>query len=144
VSFGEVEDAAAMGLLRWLAVRFPNMPFHRVATLVVDERGIRCVRRSGVREMVLWEQIHRVSMRTTDKGPFDDDVFFVLETATGILVVPQEAKGSDELLCHLQQLPDFDNHAVIEAMAFTENREFLCWQRTPTAEQSAAADRPRE
>ncbi|HEY7157540.1 MAG TPA: hypothetical protein VH575_26530 [Gemmataceae bacterium] len=133
-----------MGLLRWLAVRFVNMPLHHVTSLSVDEQGIRCVRMSGARRSVAWGQIQRVLMQTTDKGPFDDDVFFVLETATGMLVVPQQAKGSYELLCYLQQLPDFDNKVVIEAMACTENREFLCWQRAPTAEPGPTEDRPRD
>jgi len=131
-----------MGLLRWLAVRFPDMPLHRVSSLAVDEEGIRCIRRTGTRETVSWEQINRVLLRTTDKGPFDDDVFFVLETATGTLVIPQAVKGSYELLSYLQRLPDFDNERVIEAMSCTENREFLCWQRAPAAEPGAPTDRP--
>ncbi|HEY7154667.1 MAG TPA: hypothetical protein VH575_11965 [Gemmataceae bacterium] len=131
-----------MGLLRWLAIRFPNSPLHRVSTLAVDERGIRCVRRSGVCQTVLWEQIHRVLIRTTDKGPFDDDVFFVLETDAGTLVIPQDVKTSYELLCHLQQLPGFDNAVVLEAMACTENREAICWQQATHAEQVAPPDRP--
>lgn len=119
----------AMGFLRWLSDRLPNSPLHHVSSVAVDERGMLCVHVNGDSEAVRWDQIDRVSIRTTDKGPFDDDVFFVLATAVGTLVIPQPARGSGELLRSLQQLPDFDNEAVIEAMACTDNREFLCWPR---------------
>jgi hypothetical protein len=118
-----------MGLRRWLATRFPKWPVHQVASVATDEAGIRFARVNGVRESVRWDEVDRVLIRTTDKGPFDDDVFFVVETALDSLVIPQPAKGCDALLCELQQLPGFDNQAVIEAMGCTDNREFLCWER---------------
>ena len=36
----------------------------------------------------------------------------------------------NELLSRLQQLPGFDNEAVIKAMGSTNNAKFLCWKRT--------------
>jgi hypothetical protein len=117
-----------MGLRRWLANRFPNWPVNRVSSVTTDQAGIHFVRASGICESVCWDEIVRVVLRTSDKGPFEDDVFFVVETARDPLVIPQPAHGFDDLLRALQQLPGFDNQAVIEAMGCTDNREFVCWQ----------------
>jgi hypothetical protein len=119
-----------MRLMRWLTSRFPNVPLHRVSRVAVDEQGIHCQRVNGMREAIRWDQLTRVLIRTTDKGPFEDDVFFVLETALGTLIVPQMAPGSAELLRGFHHLPGFDYEAAIQAMACTDNREFPCWQRT--------------
>ena len=121
-----------MGLRHWLATRFPNWPVNRVARVVTDKAGLRFVRVSGGQELIGWDEISRVLIRTTDKGPFDDDVFFVLETTRGSLVIPQPARGCAELLRELQKLPGFDNNRVIAAMGCTDNREFLCWEREAT------------
>jgi hypothetical protein len=118
-----------MGLRRWLANRFPNWPVHQVASVVTDRDGICMVRANGTCESVCWDEITRVLIRTTDKGPFDNDVFFVVETHLDAFAIPQPALGSDELLHELQKLPAFDNKAVIEAMGCTDNREFICWRR---------------
>jgi hypothetical protein len=42
-------------------------------------------------------------------------------------IIPQGATGDAELLARLQRLDGFDNLAVIEAMASTDNWRFVCW-----------------
>ncbi len=121
-----------MGLRHWLATRFPNWPVNRVVLVATDEAGIHFARASGIHEFIRWSEVARVLIRTTDKGPFDDDVFFVLETTRESLVIPQPARGCAELLRELQKLPGFDNNRVIAAMGCTDNREFLCWEREAT------------
>ena len=121
-----------MSLRRWLAARFPDWPVNRVARVATDDAGLLVVRVSGDQERVPWNEVVRVLIRTTDKGPFDDDVFFVVETTLESLVIPQPADGCDELLRALQKLPGFDNAAVIDAMGCAENREFPCWERKTT------------
>jgi hypothetical protein len=120
-----------MAFLDWFAQRFPNSPLQRVAALEVDADEIRFRRVSGTRGAVRWDGVNRVVIRTTDEGPFIEDVYYLLESADEVIVVPQPASGCDELLDRLQKLPGFDNEAVIAAMACTDNREFLCWQRLP-------------
>jgi hypothetical protein len=121
-----------MGLRRWLAARFPDWPVNRVARVATDDAGFRFARAGDSEELVRWDDVTRVLIRTTDKGPFDDDVFFVVETTRESLVIPQPAQGCDDLLRALQQLSGFDNAAVIDAMGCAENREFLCWERKAT------------
>jgi len=65
----------------------------------------------------------------TAGGPFAEDVFWVLRGTGPPLLIPQSANGSEALLARLQELPGFDNQAVIAAMASAGNERFLCWAR---------------
>ena len=89
------------------------------------------VRPDGVAETIRWDELHEVGIFTTDEGPWREDVFFMLITADGKsgCAVPQSADGTNALLDRLQQLPGFDNEAVIRAMGSTSNAKFVCWTR---------------
>jgi hypothetical protein len=93
----------------------------------VDDAGVRC---EGAAPWSLrWAELERVILRTTDRGPFEDDVFWLLQSADGTHFVPQGTPGETELLERLQQLPGFDNRAVIAAMGSAENQPWTCWER---------------
>jgi len=98
-------------------------------TVSFDDSGVRCERADGSIESVLWSDLQMVWIQTTDSGPCADDVFWVLAGRESGCVAPSEAPGMAELIERLQKLPGFDNRAVIAAMASTENRQFVCWQR---------------
>ena len=61
-----------------------------------DDMGVRCVRRSGLVESVRWDDLRIVFIRTTDQGPFVDDMFWVLGGSSGGCVIPSEANGCQE------------------------------------------------
>ena len=107
--------------------RKPRQP-DRVS--ITDEVVTR-IRPDGVEETIRWDALYEVSILTTDEGPIKEDVFFLLIASDGNsgCVVPQEAAGCDLLLQRLQNLPGFDNEAVIKAMGSTSNAKFLCWKR---------------
>lgn len=97
-----------------------------------DERIVRHLA-DGRTETIRWDEIQRVSIVTTDDGPFVDDVFWVITGENGGCLVPSETQGTKELLSRLQLLPDFKNEAVITAMGSTARAEFICWQRSERA-----------
>jgi hypothetical protein len=88
-----------------------------------------CERPDGKVERVAWADLRKVEVVTTGDGPFDPDVFWVLHGTESGCAVPQGATGDRELLERLQDLPGFDNGAVIEAMSCTSDKRFLCWER---------------
>ena len=116
-------------MFRWLKSRFEKAPSNRVAEVSVKSDAIECRWPGRSTAVVPWDEVQRVLIRTTDKGPFDDDVFFVLETSTDSYVISQQAPGTEQLLGFLQELAGFDNMAFLMAMGYTENRDFLCWDR---------------
>ena len=84
----------------------------------------------GKIETVLWDELQEVGIITTDEGPFTEDVHWVLLGSKGGCAVSSGAQGMKELLVRLQQLPGFDNEAVIKAMGSTNNNKFCCWKRS--------------
>lgn len=97
-------------------------------TVTVDDAGVVRTMRDGTQESILWSDLREVSIVTTDEGPMQDDVFWVLAGTTGGCAVPSNASGATTLLARLQQLPGFNNQIVVEAMGSTGNAEFICWQ----------------
>ncbi len=99
----------------------------------VDDGGVVRTMADGRTESVRWSELREVHIVTTDQGPFVDDVFWLLIGDQGGCAVPSEAAGYNELLHRLQELPGFDNHAVIAAMGCTDNDSFPVWQRGEVA-----------
>jgi hypothetical protein len=84
----------------------------------------------GVTRTVNWDELRAVLIETTDQGPFVEDVWWILVDSAGHCIIPQET-GGERLLSWVQKLPNFDNDAVIAAMASVESKIFVCWQRQP-------------
>lgn len=91
-----------------------------------DERVMLTGRRGG---SVAWNDLREIAIRTTDQGPFVDDVIWVLTGSESQLSIPSETAGMTELLPRLQQLAGFDNEAVVAAMGSTDHASFVCWKR---------------
>lgn len=96
-----------------------------------DEQQIKLKAPGGRVSTILWSELVGVGIQTTDEGPMMPDVFWVLGTKENSLRFPQGAQGESELLTRLQQLPNFDNAALIASMSSTENNFFVCWQKQP-------------
>ena len=94
-----------------------------------DDQKIMRQMPDGRIESVRWDDLVEVGIVTTDEGPFTDDIFWILKGRSGNCAVPSEADGMKELLFRLQQLPGFNNDAVIEAAGSTSNASFQCWRR---------------
>lgn len=75
-----------------------------------------------------WETLRAVMIETTDDGPFSTDVWWIFIDERGHCILPSEVVDNN-LLAQLQELPEFDHEAVIQAMASVENKLFLCWKR---------------
>ncbi len=94
-----------------------------------DETGVTRVLPDGKTEALRWEDLQEVGIWTTDEGPAQEDVYWMLIGTDGGCAVSGSAEGIKELLKRLQQLPGFDNEAVIKAMGCTSNNKFVCWKR---------------
>lgn len=111
--------------------KFRHEPENRVAEVTCGADAVELRWPKGPNETVRWSDVQGIVIRTTDKGPFDEDVFFVLEAGKDTFVIPQEADGVTDLVERIQQLPGFNNEALIESMGCTERKLFLCWERRP-------------
>jgi len=74
---------------------------------------------------ILFDQIKGVAIETNDTGPFGSDVIWHISDGKVTIQFPMGATGERQAIYALQQLDGFDNQAVIDAMACTENRVFI-------------------
>lgn len=117
-----------MRFFNWIGSFFENAPINRPVSVRCDHQWIY-FKWGGSDVFVNWSEIEQIYIRTTDHGPFDDDVFIDVETAHSKFSVSQAAPGASQLLAQLQELPGFNNEAVLQAMGCTDNKIFLCWKK---------------
>lgn len=123
-----MSKGSRMNFLHWFKPR-EMAPINRVAEVTSDSQTLNFRWARGSTASVALNEVRRILIRTTDQGPFDDDVFFIVETSGKNFVIPQAAAGASQLLKHFQQLLGFNNEAVINSMGCTDNKEFVCWER---------------
>jgi hypothetical protein len=126
-----VSFAAGLVLSRQVTVLALRPP---VVSVTFDDDVV--VRRApgGKVERIRWDELGRVEILTTEAGPRDEDVFWLLASRDGALgcAVPASSEGMPALLERLQLLPGFDNQAVIEAMACATRARFVVWAAEDT------------
>lgn len=97
-----------------------------------DESGIAVCDPRGDRRHIEWSALAQVAIHTTERGPFESDVFWCLDSdgEKPAVVFPGGADGERELIRALNhRLPAFRNDALIEAMGSTANARFVLWRR---------------
>jgi hypothetical protein len=77
---------------------------------------------------VRWDALVEVTLMTTSRGPFEEDVFVVLayDDGTNNTIPLGEA---EQLLPRLQELPGFDNESFIRAMGVSDESIRSLWRR---------------
>lgn len=121
--------------MKWLHRLIEHIRGKRLPTacpfVIFDDQGVTCRFPSGTTQELPWEELKAVVIETNDRGPWEEDVYFILfsDIKDHFCAIPQCSKGTQELLARLQQLPGFDNEAIISSMGCTSNRGFLCWEK---------------
>jgi hypothetical protein len=77
---------------------------------------------------VSWDALVEVSLMTTSRGPFEEDVFLLLTYDDGANSTIPLGEGQ-ALLPRLQELPGFDNETFIRSMGVSEEGLFTLWRR---------------
>ena len=77
-----------------------------------------------------FDDIQKITVRTSSDGPFSDDLFYEIVTPAGALVLPSQAVGVQVLIDeYLLKLPGFDYERFIAAMGSTSDQAFVCFER---------------
>lgn len=129
-------------MLTWLSKLFRRpqeaLPERRRASPVMvvhDEKLISVDDGRGGVAVLAWADLGSVTVLTTDRGPFEADLFWILSDHDGrrSLTIPMDARGEHTLLQAMQtRLSGFDNMAVVEAMSSTTHGEFRVWPPVET------------
>ena len=126
--------AGPVPLGTWRAIRF-EFPDREPAVLQPFGREVddlqqahRAVQQAASQHGVRWEALVQVALMTTSRGPFEEDVFFVLTYDGGSNNAVPLGEAT-ELLPRLQELPGFDNETFIGAMGVSEEGISRLWRR---------------
>jgi hypothetical protein len=109
----------------WLAFIAPTRRLVRY--LHADERGIRV----GRSDIIRWTDLREVNVETTAAGPWSDDFFLVL-VADGRRSTRIPEPLIPIVLPSVQQLPNFNNDALIRAVGSVHQATFRCWSCEPS------------
>lgn len=80
-------------------------------------------------ESIYWTDIEEIRLVNTDQGPWMPDVWLALVGKETGCLVPQGAKGFEEVYDIVSKYEGFDFQKVIESMSCTDNTQFLVWKR---------------
>lgn len=104
-------------------------PVKAVGVVEVKERQVGYLAPDGG-AFVSLDDLTRLEIVTNDRGPVEDDVFWVLSHLGGDpLLIPASAQGSELLFDAFAALPRVDFEKAVRAMGSTENARFLIWER---------------
>lgn len=107
-----------------------------MTALIFDEQGF------GTADgRIPWEEVRAVGIRTTDEGPFREDLFWQFSLREGFWEVPGAAVGGEQMAVMQRRLPGLDSGKIIQAMGSTDARVFRVWH--PNAAWDAAGFRSR-
>ncbi|CAN5282337.1 hypothetical protein BH09PSE6_BH09PSE6_11880 [soil metagenome] len=99
--------------------------------VTVRDGRLSVERPDGSIESVGIDTLGEVLVTTDDSGPFGSDLWWVLVASDNTrCTYPGGATGEKEAIHWMQQLPGFDNAALIGAMGSTANATFVCWRST--------------
>ena len=103
----------------------------RKPSVEVDDFSVRRHLANGKTEEARWEHLAEVTIMTNDRGPFEDDAFWVLieEDGQSGCVIPISIPEAEVILDTVQKLPGFDNEKLIKAMSSAQNNQFILWKK---------------
>ncbi len=74
-------------------------------------------------------RLEAVTLRTTDQGPFEEDVFLLLDFDERIWIIPSAHPNFMDVYDGLGKRLPLDHPRFIEGMGCAENNSFLLWGR---------------
>lgn len=101
----------------------------RVVKIRFDEDALWTTFEGALRDRVHWDRIEQIVIKTTDRGPREDDVIWIFFGGDEGVIVGSEANGMSSLVDRLVQLPGFDHREMIDAMSSMQDRNFVVWKK---------------
>ena len=97
--------------------------------ITITEELIKIEHPDRKTEQVLWDNIQVIKLINTDQGPWLPDVWLALIGKEDGCLIPQGAKGFDEIYNIVSKYSNFDFANAIKSMTCTDNAEFHLWSR---------------
>jgi len=117
-----------MGFLSRLFAKKKKQPEDDFEVTITDE-SVKIEHPKRKTEQVKWENIIEIKLINTDAGPWAPDVWLALIGEKDGCLIPQGAKGYQEVLDVVSKYEGFNFEKVIESMSCTDNAEFDLWKK---------------
>lgn len=99
-----------------------------VITISNDNFSVEHLRNPKI--TIKWNELVDIKLINTDKGPFENDVWLVLNGRFNQCVIPNNCKGYEEIFNIVSKFDNFNFENVIKSMTSTGNEEFLLWRES--------------
>jgi hypothetical protein len=83
----------------------------------------------GKIDSVQFSELDLVMIEATESSTYEIDLSWHLLDGNGFHIISNDAHGIEDLLAKLQQMPNFNNAACLEAIGTTSPGLFICWSR---------------
>lgn len=111
--------------------RIERLMAERRIDVITDEQGIRVRDARGRECAIAWTDVESIAIETNDRGPWEPDLWWVIEGAGRRCSYPQGAHGDSEALRVLgDRFAGFDYGAVIASMGSVDVARFDCWRKS--------------
>ena len=97
--------------------------------IIINDELIRVEHPKRKTEQIAWENIDQIKLINTDTGPLSPDVWLTLPGPNEGCLIPQGAKGYDEVYDIVSKYKDFNFENVIKSIACSDNAEFVLWTK---------------
>lgn len=98
-----------------------------------DKHKLELIFPDGTKQDLGIADITLITIKTTDKGPLEPDLFWQFHThfsESPVMIIPEGTIGEEDLLAFLgSTLAKFDYEQVISATGSTENALFVIWSK---------------
>ena len=98
-------------------------------TVTITGKFIKVEHPQRKTEQVLWENIKQIKLINTDQGPWLPDIWLALLGDEDGCLIPQGAKGFDEVYDIVSKYEGFNFENFIKSMSCTDNAEFDLWTK---------------
>ncbi len=106
----------------------PIQPEDHYRVAIADE-CVEVTYPGGQKDKLNWNDIQEIQMINTDEGPFLPDVFLILISEKEKCMIPQGAKGFDEVYEIVSKYENFNFENFIKSMQCTDNAVFVLWEK---------------
>ena len=98
--------------------------------VTITETSVKVQHPTRKTEELFWADLIEIRLVNTDTGPALPDVWLMLAGTNSGCLIPQGAKGYDEVYEIVSKYKDFDFEKVIESMGCTDNAQFVVWKKS--------------
>ena len=103
--------------------------------VIANSDGVSCKKPTGDILEVEWEKLQTILIQTHEPVPGLPSMMWILGGDGQCCVIPQGARGEDNFIAWIKQLPKFDHEKFEQALKSEKDESFMCWER-PTISSS--------